>query len=162
MKPLDGGVADAAVTEISQADIAPLVGLLHPLLEVLHCKLVDRQEGLTFRLFAALLVGKLMLLNFDMILAGKIAQCLPVGHLLMLHDEVHRAATFAAAETFADTLGRRHRERWRALVVKRAQTDIVGSATLEAHEVRHHLHNIGGIEYSLDSFSVNYRFSGHK
>ncbi len=156
METLDGGFVYPAMAEVALADVTSLVGRHHPILKMLHGKLVERQQCLTLTLLAALLVGQLMLLDFDMVFPGEIAQRLPVGHLLMLHDEVDRASPLAAAETLAYPLGRGNRERGGALIVKRAEADVIGPPALEAHEVRDHLHDVGGVDDSLYGLAVYY------
>ena len=42
----------------------------------------------------------------------------------MLHYEVDRTATFPATEAFADAFGAGNVKRWRALIVKRAETHV--------------------------------------
>jgi hypothetical protein len=72
----------------------------------------------------------------------------------MLHYEIDRASALAATEAFAYTFGAGYGERWGTLVVKRTQSDIIRSTSLEMHEVRHHLHNIGGIDDFLHCLAV--------
>ena len=40
--------------------------------------------------------------------------------------------------------------------MKRAEADVIGSPSLEAHEVRDHLHDVGGVNDSLYGLAVDY------
>ena len=63
----------------------------------------------------------------------------------MLHDEVDGIAALAARKALADAARGRNVERRRALVVKRAQSFVVGTALLERYKLRYHVHNVRGI-----------------
>ena len=73
----------------------------------------------------------------------------------MLHDEVDRTATFAAAETFAYALCARHGEGGGALVVERAQPYVIRPSAAQMHEITYHLHYISGVNDPLHCFPVN-------
>ena len=149
------GIVDAALAEVGQPDVAPVGRRLHIFLEMLESKVVDIEERLTLRHSLPLGVGHLMLLNLNIVFAGEVAQRVPVGELLMLHDKIDGASPLSAAETLADTLGARHRKRRGALVVKRAEPHIVGPASAQVHEVAHHLHDVGSVDDTLYSLSVD-------
>ena len=42
------------------------------------------------------------------------------------------------------------------LVVKRAQSYVVGSTALEAHEVTDHIYYVSSVEYALDGFAIDF------
>ena len=68
--------------------------------------------------------------------------------MLVLHDELHGVAAFAATETFEYAFCRRHAERGRLLVVKRADSPPIGTALFQRHVVGHHVHYLGGVHYA--------------
>ena len=74
-------------------------------------------------------------MNLYMILLSQVFQSFSVRHLLMLHNEVNRAAAFAATEAVAYSLCLRHAERWRLFIMKWAQTYVVSPTTFEANEI---------------------------
>ena len=71
-------------------------------LEVFQSPLVDEEHRLTVALFLLLLGGQLLLVNLDVVLPCQPAQCVGVGQILQLHEEVHRVAAFSAGEAVAD------------------------------------------------------------
>ena len=125
---------------------------------MLHGEIVGAEHGLPRVVFVTLLICHLMLAHLDVVFPRQIAQGVPVAELLMLHYEIDRTAPFATTETFANSLGPRYRERRGALVVERAQTYIVGATPLQAHEIRHNLHNVGCVDDTLYGLPVNNRF----
>ena len=74
-------------------------------MKILTRPFVDHKHRLSLALFAFLVVAQFTLLNLDIVLFRQPAQCLRVGDLLVLHEEVHRIATLAASETLADLTG---------------------------------------------------------
>ena len=97
--------------------------------------------GLTF----FLLLGQLFFLNLDVIFVGQPAQGFGVGVVLVVHEEPHGVARFAAAETFEDAFGRRNIERRGLLVVERAAANVVGTPFFQRHKFPYHLLYMGGI-----------------
>ncbi len=73
----------------------------------------------------------------------------------MLHYEIDRTTTFAAAETLAYPLRFRHMERRRAFIMERTQTDKTRPAAPQVHKIAHHLNNVGGVDNPLHSLPVN-------
>ncbi len=155
MKTLYSPFVYATLAEIGQSDVAAVGGIGKVAFEMIHGEIIRFHHSLSLIHLAAFLVGNLMLLNLNVIFFCKVAQRLPIRELLMLHHKIYRAATFTATETFADSFGSRHRERRCALIVKRAQADVVGTSTAEMHEIAHHLHNVGGVENFLNCFPVD-------
>ena len=149
MEALYHSLAYATIAEIRQPYVAPVGCVLEILLKITHREIVESHHVLTVTLRLALGVGHFMLLDFDVIFPGEIAQGFVKRQLLQLHDEADRAPTLPAAEALAHPLGLRHIERRRTVVMERAQPYIIGPATFEGHEVTHHLHYVGGIEYTL-------------
>ena len=80
-------------------------------------------------------VGLCPFLDLDAVFLGKVFQCLRIGHLFVLHNEVHYIAALAAGKAFAQSLGWRYVERRGLIVVERAQTYIVHSAFPQRDEV---------------------------
>ena len=78
-----------------------------------------------FALNELFFIGQLPFLDLDAVFLGKVFQCLRVGHLFVLHDEVHYIAALATGKAFAQSLGWRYVERRGLIVVERAQTYIV-------------------------------------
>ena len=74
----------------------------------------------------------------------------------MLHDKLYGAASFPAGEALAQVLGRRHYERWSPVIMEWAQPLEVSSTPLERDEVRHHIHDVGGIQYLVYRDSVDH------
>ena len=126
------------------------------ILEILHRVFVHDEHRLAFRLFTLLLVGELALLNLDVVFVGQPAQCLGIGHLLVLHDERDGISALAASKTMTGVSGWRHHERRGFLVVERTQALIVCATLLERHKLRHYLYDIGGVLDSLYGLSVNH------
>jgi hypothetical protein len=60
----------------------------------------------------------------------------------MLHEEFDGIAAGAASKTLINLLAGCNRERGGFLVVKRAQTKVIGSPFLQFHEITYNLHNI--------------------
>ena len=69
------------------------------------CEIVDIEECLPLADGLPLGFGHFMFLYLDVVFACEVAECVPVGELLVLHDEIHRRAAFAAAEAFAYAFG---------------------------------------------------------
>ncbi len=104
MKAFYHGLIHATLLQICKADVASVVGFIKIVFEMPECKFIDRKKRRTLSLAFALLVGHLMLFDFNIIFPGEIAQSLLIRHLLMLHYKVHRTSALAATETFADIL----------------------------------------------------------
>ena len=73
----------------------------------------------------------------------------------MLHDEVDRRTALAATEALAYIAGTVDRKRGCALVVKRAQTLVVGSGAAKLDEVADDIDNIGRIQNPVYRLLVN-------
>ena len=102
MESLYCPVVDASFPEICQSYLPTVSSVLHIVLEMSHSEIIGRHHPLAVVHLASLIVGDVVLLNLDVIFVGQPPQSLPVGELLMLHDEVDRTATLAAAETLAN------------------------------------------------------------
>ena len=128
-------VAYAALAEVGHADGFAVDVVVEHVLEVVACKLVDHEKAFAYALSLFLLGGQFALLNLDVVFLGEPLQCFGVGHLLVLHDEVHGVAALSAGEAFAESLGRRYVERWCLVVVEGAQPDVVDPALFQCHEI---------------------------
>ena len=131
----DDVIPESAVTEISHTDAASFYMVMQDILEIVAGKLVDDEKAFALALNELFLVGQLPFLDLDTVFLGKVFQCLRVGHLFVLHDEVNYIAALAAGKAFAQSLGWRYVERRGLIVVERAQTYIVHSAFPQRDEV---------------------------
>ena len=77
-------------------------------LKILSSIVVDDKHTLALGLCGLLLIGKLFLVDLDVVFLGKVAQGFGVGHLLVLHDKAHGASTFTTAKTVTELFGRRN------------------------------------------------------
>ena len=132
---LDDVVPEPSVAEVCHADAAPVHVVAQDVLEVVAGKLVDDEKTFPFALHQFFFVGQFPFLNLDAVFLCKVLQRLGIGHLLVLHDEVHRIAPFAAGKAFAQSLGGRYVERGGLVVVKRAKPHVVHSALAQGDEV---------------------------
>ena len=140
-------VAEATASEILHSYSHAIGVVVQDVLEIACCPFVDNEHALALALLTLFVVGELTLLYLDMVFLGKPAQCLRIGHLLMLHDEAYGIASLATSKAMTHATSRRHIERRRLLVVKRAQTLIVCTTASQRHKLRHYLHYIGSVFY---------------
>jgi len=80
----------------------------------------------------------------------------------MLHQEVDGCSTLTTREALTNLLGGRHHERWRLIIVERAQTLIVYARLFKRNKLAHHIYDVRGIEYLVYRFSVNHTLWFHK
>ena len=102
----DDVVADASFAEILHADGHTVDMVVEDVLEVVGSPLVDDEHRLALALRLAFFVGELALLNFDVVFLRQPAQCLGIGHLLVLHDEANGVASLSAGEALTDATSR--------------------------------------------------------
>ena len=76
--------------------------------------------------------------------------------MLMLHDEAHRVAGFAAAKAFEDVAGRIDVERRRLLLVERAYSDEVRAAFAQCHKLAHHVFDTCCLKDLVYGFAWNH------
>ena len=126
------------------------------LLEKSHGKLVDHELAFALALSGSLLVGEFTLLDVDVVFLGEVAQGLGIGKLLVLHDEIDRAAPLAAREALANALGSGHIERGSPVVMERTEPHIVSATVFQCHEVAHDINNVGRINDFVYSSSINH------
>ncbi len=150
----DDVVAEAPLAEVGHAHGLPFGMAREHVGEIVARPLVEDEEALALRLRPLLLGGELLLLHLYAVAAAQPFQCLGIGHLLVLHDEMHDVAALAAAETLAELLRGRHDEARRALVVERAQPLVVHARLAEGDELAHHVHDVGGGHNPVDGFPV--------
>lgn len=124
-------VAEAAAVEITETNGTSHLVVVEQVGEIFLCKLGDMEEGVALVLAFLLFLSLLLLLNLDVVFLRQPTQCFGVGVVLMLHEELHHIAGFAAAKTLEDTFRRRNIERRCLLVVEGAATYMVGSTLLE-------------------------------
>ncbi len=150
MKLLDHRIADAAMAEITQANISPLIGLKKVVLEITQCKIIDSKHVVASRLPTLLFGSHLTLLNLDIVFSGKITQSLTVAQMLQLHKEIDGTTPFPTAEALAKPTRLWHRKWRRTVIMKRTEPPIIGTFPLQWHEIAHHLNYVGGFQYALD------------
>ena len=141
----DDVVAETTTAEILHTDGTSVHIILKNVLEILRSPIVDDEHGFPFTLTLLLLAGHLPLLYLDVILLGKPAKGIGIGHLLQLHQEVDGISALAASKAMADTSGWRHGERRMGIVMERTESDIVDASLLERDKLRHHLFYLGGV-----------------
>ena len=74
----------------------------------------------------------------------------------MLHQEVDGRSALTTREALAYLLGWRHHERWRFIVVERAQAFIVNARFSQRYKLAHHVNDVRGIKYLVYRLSVNH------
>ena len=67
----------------------------------------------------------------------------------MLHNEADTIAAFATAKTFVDLFSGRDRERRRFLIMKWAETEVIGASFLQFYKFTYHIKNIDTAENLL-------------
>ena len=128
--------------------------LMQCLTEVILGELVHDVHTLASRLRLPFLAVQRFLRHLDVILLGEPTECFAVVQLLVLHNEMHRTATLSASEALAQTLGRRHIERRTLVGMKRTKPDVVHTPFLERDELRHHIHYLCSVEYTVYGWLV--------
>jgi len=116
----DDVITKAATAKILHSDGHAVGMLVQYALKILARPLIDDKHRLALALLFLLLIGKLTLLDLDVILVGQPPQRLGIGHLLVLHDEIDGVSALATTKTMTGATGRRDDERGRFLVVERA------------------------------------------
>ena len=145
VKFLDDGVEIAALTEILKAYGLALISVPQRINEILVGKLVDVEHLLADALLHDLLWGLLLLLDFDVVLFGKVTQSLGIGVMLMFHKELGRIARLATAKAFEDIARWIDTERWRLLIVERTIAPHVRPTLLQRDELAYNLLNVSGL-----------------
>lgn len=77
----------------------------------------------------------------------------------MLHDEGDGIAALATAKAVAGAARRGYIERWRLLVMKRAQSLIIRSTFAQCNKLRDYVDDISRILYLFYCLSVYHRYS---
>ena len=88
--------------------------------KIIACKFVQNEHTVSVALCLFLLVGQFFFNNFDVVFFRQKLQRFVIRQLLVLHDEMHGRAAFAARKALADIFGGGNIKRWRSVVVKRA------------------------------------------
>ena len=101
----DDVVADATLAEVLHAHGNAVGMVVEKVFEVLQGVFVHDEHGFSLALLTFLLVGEFAFLYFDVVFFSEPAQCLGIGHLLVLHDERDGCAALAAAEAMAGVAG---------------------------------------------------------
>jgi len=145
-----GGIAEATLSEVPQADALALPGLMELLLEPFLGPGGQIGEAFAFGLLGLLLGGQLPLLDFDAVFVGEPTERLRIGELLVLHQEGHCAPPLSGAEILKDALARDHVEGRCLLVGERTQPAHARPALLELNELTDHLFDDGGLHDGVD------------
>ena len=103
----DGSIVETALLEIGQTDVLTGLRLMQLPLEIGASPLVEHEHRLALGLRLFLLVGELLLMDFDVVFFSQVTQRLGVAELLMLHDEIYRATALATSKALANALGAR-------------------------------------------------------
>ena len=103
-----------------------------------------------------LLGRKFLILNLDTVTLSYDFECLGVGYILALHDEVDGIATLATAETLVYTARRRDHKRGCLLLMERTARLIVYALAFERNVVANNIYDIGSSKYSVYGFAVNH------
>ena len=122
--------------------------------EVVHGPLVDDKHRLAVTLLTLLLLSQFFFMYLDIIFLSQPAQCLWIGNLLVLHQEVDGCATLTTREALTYLLGWRHHERRGLIIVEWAQSFVVDARFSERHKLTHHIHNVRGIQNLVYRLSV--------
>ena len=151
---LDDVVAEAAAVEVGHTDAASVHVVVEDVLEIVACKQVDDKKTFAFALRLFFFVGQFAFLDFDAVLPGQVTQCLGIGQLFVLHDEVNGVSTLAAGKAFAKPFRGRYVERRCLIVVERTQADIVHSAFAQGDEVGHDIGDLCRVHNPVDGCLV--------
>jgi hypothetical protein len=74
----------------------------------------------------------------------------------MFHQEIHGIPALAAAKTFKNVSDWIHIEGWRLLIVKRTNSNQVGSAFFKRYEISDYFFNACGLENPVDGLSADH------
>ena len=146
---LDDVIPETTVAEVCHADAASIYMVAEDIPEIVACKAVDDEQAFPFALRYFFLVGEFPFFDFYAVFLGKVFQCFGIGHLLMLHDEVHGISTFSARKTLAQPFGGRYIKGRGFIVMERTQAHIVDAALAQGDEVRYHIGDLCGVEYAV-------------
>ena len=108
----DDVVSESSASEILHADGSTIHIILQDVLEVFRRPFIHDEHRFAFVFAQLLLVGHLAFLNLDMVFVSQPSQCLRIGHLLQLHQEVDGVSTLSAGKAMADATRRRNGEGW--------------------------------------------------
>ena len=100
---LDDIIPETAVAKVSHTDTATVYVVLQYILKIVAGEVIDNEQTLALTLHQLLFIAQLSFFNFDIILLGKVSQCLRIRHLFVRHDKVHGVAPLSAGETFAES-----------------------------------------------------------
>ena len=102
---LNNVVTDATTAEILLADGLSVDIVLQNLMEILTRPLVHHKHRLTLTLLAFLVFVQFTLLNLNVVFLRQPTQCLGIGNLLVLHQEIHGIAALATGKTLTNLAG---------------------------------------------------------
>ncbi len=117
---LNGFLAKAALSEITQPHAAAPVGIQHLILKELQRILVDDVEAVGDPAFLGSFARTFNFFYLNAILFGNVFERFREGEAFQFHQKLHSIAAFATAETLENVARRRYVERGRFFVVKRA------------------------------------------
>ena len=149
LKLLQDIIAETSATEVGQTYGFAIGRVVQLVLEPVAGPFVHNEHTVAVVARFQLLFCEFLLLNLNAVFLGQITQCIGVGELFVLHDEVNRTSSLAAGKAFAQILGRRYHKGWRSIVMEGAQPFQVYAGTFQCHKVRHHIHNVCRIQYLI-------------
>ena len=129
-------VAEAAPAEIGEAHGASVGRVVHLVLKPVERPFVEGEERVALRLLRPFFGREFLLHDGDAVAFGQPSERFGIGNLLVLHEEAHGAAAFAAGPAAAGVACGRHGERGGAVVVKRAEPLPARTGLLEVDEFR--------------------------
>ena len=145
MEFLNDGIEIATLAEIFKADGLAFLRIPKGINEILIGELVDVEHLLADALLHDLLSSLLFLLDFDVVLFGKVTQSLGIGVMLMFHEKLGRVARLAAAEAFEDVARWIDTERGRFLIVEGTISPQVRTTLFQRDELTYNLLNVSGL-----------------
>ena len=125
-------------------------------MEVVARPFVYDEHTFALALRLLLLGCEFLLFNLDVVFLGKPSQSLGIGELLVLHQEMNHVSAFSTRETLAHALCRRHHERRRLLVVKRAEALVVCSRPSQRYEFGNNVYNVGCVYNFIGCGLINH------
>ena len=96
-------VAEATAAEVLQSDSYTVNIMVQDILKVFQCPLVEKEHRLAVAFLLLLLGRELSLAYLYIVLPSQPPQCLRIGEVLQLHEEVHGVAAFPTGEAMAYT-----------------------------------------------------------
>ena len=156
LKFQDDIITESPFAQITQTDGFSVDMMVEGIGKVFLSKFMDQQHAFAVVAGCLFLVAEFAFAYFNVVFFGQKFQGFVVRKLLLLHDEMHRITSFAAPETFENSLGWRNGKRRRFFIVKRTQTDHVHPAPAQCNVIGHHIDYLCSIVYPVYGSLVNH------